>query len=77
MPAVNSPLMIAKLFRHAVPRIVGAVLGAIADKTADSIKSQQASAKLPTVKELADFDFVASPVNEPVTHNPSARPDHT
>ena len=69
--------MIAKLFRHAVPRIVGAVLGAIADKTADSIKSQQASAKLPTVKELADFDFVASPVNEPVTHNPSARPDHT
>ena len=62
--------MIAKLFRHPVPQIIGAVLRAeSADKTANSIKSQLASAKLPAVKELADFDFVASPVNEPLIHD--------
>ena len=38
----------------------------IADKTARSIKYQMASARLPTAKELADFDFAASPVNEPL-----------
>ena len=30
------------------------------------IKYQMASARLPTAKELADFDFAASPVNEPL-----------
>ena len=35
-------------------------------KTARSIKYQMASARLPTAKELADFDFAASPVNEPL-----------
>ena len=38
----------------------------IADKTARSIKYQMASARLPTAKELADFDVAASPVNEPL-----------
>ena len=33
---------------------------------ARSIKYQMASARLPTAKELADFDFAASPVNEPL-----------
>ena len=62
--------MIAKLFRHPVPRIIDAVLRVeIAVKTVDSIKSHLASAKLPAVKELADFDFVTSPVNEPLIHD--------
>ena len=48
-------------------QIIGALLKAeIADKKARSIKYQMASAKLPTAKELADFDFAASPVNEPL-----------
>ena len=51
--------------RHPVQQIIGALLKAeIADKTARSIKYQMASARLPTAKELADFDFAASPVNE-------------
>ena len=53
--------------RHPVQQIIGALLKAeIADKTARSIKYQMASARLPTAKELADFDFAASPVNEPL-----------
>ena len=53
--------------RNPVHRIVGALLQAeIADKTARSIKYQMTSARLPMAKELADFDFSASPVNEPL-----------
>ena len=53
--------------RHSVQQIIGALLKAeIADKTARSIKYQMASAKLPAAKELAEFDFAASPVNEPL-----------
>ena len=53
--------------RHPVQQIIGALLKAeIADKTARSIKYQMASARLPAAKELAEFDFAASPVNEPL-----------
>ena len=53
--------------RHSVQQIIGALLQAeTAEKTARSIKYQMTSAKLPTAKELADFDFSASPVNEPL-----------
>ena len=53
--------------RHPVQQIFGALLQAeIADKTARSIKYQMASARLPAAKELAEFDFAASPVNEPL-----------
>ena len=53
--------------RHPVQKIIGALLRAeIADKTARSIKYQMASARLPAAKELADFDFAVSPVNEPL-----------
>ena len=53
--------------RHPVQQIIGTLLQAeIADKKARSIKYQMASAKLPTAKELADFDFAGSPVNEPL-----------
>ena len=47
--------------RHPVQQIIGTLLQVeIADKTARSIKYQMASARLPTAKELADFDFAAS-----------------
>ena len=53
--------------RHPVQQIIGALLQTeVADKTARSIKCQMASAKLPTAKKLAEFDFAASPVNEPL-----------
>ena len=53
--------------RHPVQQIIGTLLQTeVADKTARSIKYQMASARLPTAKELADFDFAASPVNEPL-----------
>ena len=53
--------------RHPVQQIIGALLQAeIADKTARSIKYRMTSAKLPATNELADFDFAASPVNEPL-----------
>ena len=59
--------------RHPVQRIIGALLKAeIADKTARSIKYQMTSARLPMAKELADFDFAASPVNEPLIQDPAA-----
>ena len=59
--------------RHPVHRIVGALLQAeIADKTARSIKYQMMSDKLPMAKELADLDFSASPVNEPLIRNLAA-----
>ena len=53
--------------RHPVQQIIGALLQAeIADKRARSIKYQMTSARLPSAKELTDFDFAASPVNEPL-----------
>ena len=53
--------------RHPVQQTFGALLRAeIADKTARSIKYQMASARLPAARELAEFDFAASPVNEPL-----------
>ena len=52
---------------HPVQQIIGVLLKAeIVDKTARSIKYQMASARLPAAKELAEFDFAASPVNEPL-----------
>ena len=53
--------------RHPVQQIIGTLLQTeVADKQARSIKYQMASARLPTAKELADFDFAASPANEPL-----------
>ena len=52
--------------QHPIQRVIGELLKAeIADKKARSIKYQMTIAKLPMAKELADFDFSASPVNEP------------
>ena len=59
--------------RHPVQQIIGALLKAeIADKTARSIKYQMTSAKLPAASELTDFDFAASPVNEPLIRDLAA-----
>ncbi len=51
--------------KHPIARIVGDLLAAeVADKTARSIRYRLATAKLPLAKDLSDFDFKASPVNE-------------
>ena len=51
--------------RHEPPRIVGDLLSAeIAEKQARSIKYQLTIAKLPLAKDIHDFDFTGTPVNE-------------
>jgi DNA replication protein DnaC len=51
--------------RHEPPRIVGDLLSAeIAEKQARSIKYQLTVAKLPLAKDINNFDFTGTPVNE-------------
>ena len=51
--------------QHPAQQIIGDLLAAeIAEKKARSIRYQVTAAKLPLAKELADFDFTASPVNQ-------------
>ena len=51
--------------KHPSARIVGDLLAAeVADKLARSIRYRLSIAKLPLAKDLSDFDFTASPVNE-------------
>jgi DNA replication protein DnaC len=51
--------------QHPVPQIVGDLLKAeIAEKQARSIKYRLTIAKLPLAKELADFEFAGTPINE-------------
>jgi DNA replication protein DnaC len=51
--------------QHAPPQIVGDLLKAeIAEKQARSIKYQLTIAKLPLAKDLADFDFAGTPINQ-------------
>jgi hypothetical protein len=51
--------------QHPVPQIVGDLLKAeIAEKQARSIRYRLSIAKLPLAKELADFDFADTPINE-------------
>jgi len=53
--------------RHEPPRIVGDLLSAeIAEKKARSIKYQLTIAKLPLAKDLDEFDFAGTPINEPL-----------
>ena len=53
--------------KHPIARIVGDLLAAeVADKKARSIRYRLSIAKLPLAKDLSDFDFKASPVNEPL-----------
>ena len=51
--------------RHEPPRIVGDLLSAeIAEKQARSIKYQLTIAKLPLAKDVDEFDFTGTPINE-------------
>ena len=51
--------------RHEPPRIIGDLLSAeIAEKQARSIKYQLTIAKLPLAKDIDDFDFAGTPINE-------------
>ena len=51
--------------KHSVGWIVGDLLAAeVADKKARSIRYRLSTAKLPMARDLSDFDFKASPVNE-------------
>ena len=59
--------------QHPVQQIIGELLKAeIADKRARSIKYQMSVAKLPMAKQLADFDFTGTPVNEPLVRELAA-----
>ena len=50
--------------QHAPQRIIGDLLKAeIEEKRARSIKYQMTIAKLPLAREIADFDFAATPIN--------------
>lgn len=51
--------------QHEPPRIVGDLLQSeIAEKQARSIKYQITIAKLPLAKDIDDFDFTGTPINE-------------
>lgn len=66
MRAAYDEVMTTALKRgHEPPRIVGDLLAAeIAEKQARSLKYQLTIAKLPVAKDLDDFDFTGTPVNE-------------
>jgi DNA replication protein DnaC len=56
--------------QHEPQRIVGDLLTAeIAEKQARSIKYQMTIAKLPLAKDVAEFDFEGSPINETLVRN--------
>jgi DNA replication protein DnaC len=51
--------------QHEPERVVGDLLTAeIAEKQARSIKYQMTIAKLPLAKDIEDFDFAGTPINE-------------
>ena len=56
--------------QHAVQQIVADLLRAeIAEKQARSIRYQVTAARLPLAKELADFAFAGTPVNQPLVRD--------
>ena len=60
--------------RHEPPRIIGELLAAeIAEKQARSIKYQLTIAKLPLAKDLDEFDFAGTPINEGAGPRPGER----
>jgi DNA replication protein DnaC len=63
--AFDELMMSAIKRRHEPQRIIGDLLSAeIADKQARSIRYQLSIAKLPLAKDLHDFDFKDTPINE-------------
>ena len=56
--------------QHPAQRVVGELLKAeIAEKRARSIKYQITIARLPLAKELADFEFDDTPINQPLVRD--------
>jgi len=66
MRAAYDEVMIAGIKRrHELPQILGELLAAeIAEKRARSIKYQLTVAKLPLAKDIDDFEFAGTPINE-------------
>jgi len=66
MKAAYDEIMVTAVKRqHEPPRIIGDLLHAeISEKQARSIKYQLTIARLPLAKDLADFDFASTPINE-------------
>jgi DNA replication protein DnaC len=59
--------------QHEPPRIVGDLLKAeIAEKQARSIKYQLTVAKLPLAKDIADFEFDGTPINDDLVRDLAA-----
>ena len=59
--------------QHEPPTIVGDLLQAeISEKQARSIKYQLTVAKLPLAKDIEDFDFADTPVNETLVRDLAA-----
>src|SRR5204862_792143 len=59
--------------RHEPPRIIGDLLKAeIGEKQARSIKYQLTIAKLPLAKDLAEFKFEGTPINQTLVHDLAA-----
>jgi DNA replication protein DnaC len=59
--------------QHEPQRIVGDLLSAeISEKQARSIKYQLAIAKLPLAKDLDNFDFTGTPINQTLVHDLAA-----
>jgi DNA replication protein DnaC len=51
--------------KHSIEQVIGTLLKAeLAEKEARSIRYQMGIAKLPLAKELADFQFAETPINE-------------
>ena len=56
--------------QYPVQHVVGDLLQAeVADKHARSIKYQMTIAKLPLAKEIAEFEFAGTPINEGLVHD--------
>ena len=56
--------------QHEPPRIVGDLLQSeIAEKQARSIRYQMTVAKLPLAKDIDDFGFADTPINEALVHD--------
>lgn len=65
--AYDEIMSVAIKRQHEPPKIVGDLLQAeISEKQARSINYQLTVAKLPLAKDIEDFDFSGTPVNEPL-----------
>jgi DNA replication protein DnaC len=59
--------------QHSVQQIIADLLNAeIAEKQARSIRYQVTAARLPLAKELTDFNFADTPVNQPLVRDLAA-----